>query len=109
MVIFYLKERRSDRPPSPQNFLYQKKLFYSGDTMSSGKVGSKGELFPPKDIREKMGLFPGQNIIYHVIQGRLIIEKILAPDEILKKQMKGKISLEEIKKNRLELSEDAEK
>jgi hypothetical protein len=56
-----------------------------------------------------MGLYPGQHVIYNVIQGRLIIEKILDPEEILKKPMKGKISLEDIKKNRLELSEDAEK
>jgi len=33
-------------------FLCQKKLVLSGEIMSIDKVGSKGELFPPKKLRE---------------------------------------------------------
>ncbi|MFW9914169.1 MAG: AbrB/MazE/SpoVT family DNA-binding domain-containing protein [Candidatus Thorarchaeota archaeon] len=74
--------------------------------MYKGKVGSKGELFPPKELREQINLKAGQTIIYRIVNGRLIVEKILTPKEILEKPSKVIISLEEIKKDRLKLSED---
>jgi bifunctional DNA-binding transcriptional regulator/antitoxin component of YhaV-PrlF toxin-antitoxin module len=75
--------------------------------MYKGKVGSKGELFPPKEIREQINLKAGQTITYRIVNGRLIVERILTPEEILEKPSKAIISLEEIKKNRLNLSEDS--
>ena len=48
------------RSPSPQNFLYQKKLFYSGNTMSSGESGFQGGKCSAQKYGEKMGLFPGR-------------------------------------------------
>jgi len=75
--------------------------------MVTGKVGSKGELFPPKEIREQLGLESGQEIEYRISNGTLIIEKILKPEEILAKPKKAIISFEELKKDRLNLSEDA--
>jgi len=77
--------------------------------MSIGKVGSKGELFPPKEIREKLDLKEGQKVKYSMSYGRLIVEKILTPEEVLSKPPKITISYEEIKKNRQELSNEAEK
>jgi AbrB family looped-hinge helix DNA binding protein len=77
--------------------------------MSIGKVGSKGELFPPKEIREKLDLKEGQKVKYTMSYGRLIVEKILTPEEILLKPSKVMITIDEIKKNRQELSDEAEK
>ena len=34
-----------------------------------GRVGSKGELFPPKEIRERLGLKPHTKVIYRVEEG----------------------------------------
>lgn len=75
--------------------------------LHQGKVGSKGELFPPKEIREQVGLKPGHSVVYRVVNGRLIVEKILTPEEILAKPSKVVVSLEELKRDRLELSEEA--
>ncbi len=77
--------------------------------MSIGRVGSKGELFPPKDLRIQAGLIEGQKVIYHVVNGRLVVERLLSPEEILNKPSKVIVSYEEIKRNRLQLSEDASK
>jgi bifunctional DNA-binding transcriptional regulator/antitoxin component of YhaV-PrlF toxin-antitoxin module len=74
--------------------------------MITGKVGSKGELFPPKSIREQMGLKKGQKVVYRVLNGRMIVEKYLELDEILAKSPKIEISFDEIKKDRKELSEE---
>ena len=71
-----------------------------------GKVGSKGELFPPKEIREQINLKAGQSITYRIVNGRLIVERILTPEEILEKPSKVIISLDELKKDRLKLSEE---
>ena len=70
-------------------------------------MGSKGELFPPKDLRFKIGFEAGQNVIYRVVNGRLIVEKLLTIDEVLAKPAKVTVSFEELKKDRLQLSEDA--
>jgi bifunctional DNA-binding transcriptional regulator/antitoxin component of YhaV-PrlF toxin-antitoxin module len=75
--------------------------------MVIGKVGSKGELFPPKEIREQLGFESGREIEYRVSNGTLIVEKILSPEEILSKPKKAIVTIEELKKDRLNLSEDA--
>ena len=31
---------------------------------ASGHVGQKGELFPPKEVREEAGLKPGDQVLY---------------------------------------------
>ena len=77
--------------------------------MSVGRVGSKGELFPPKELRLQSGLIEGQRVSYRVVNGRLVVERLLSPEEIFKKPSKVKVSFEEIKQDRLQLSEDAKK
>ena len=58
----------------------EKALFLLED-MITGRVGSQGEFFPPKSIMEQMGLKKGQEIIYRVLNERLIIEKFKEPVE----------------------------
>ncbi|HME55537.1 MAG TPA: AbrB/MazE/SpoVT family DNA-binding domain-containing protein [Candidatus Lokiarchaeia archaeon] len=77
--------------------------------MVAGKVGSKGELFVPKEIREKLDLKAGQKITFRVHKGRLIVEKIPTVEELLSKPGKVTATMEEIKENRKELSEAMEK
>lgn len=77
--------------------------------MSLGKVGSKGELFPPKNLRIKIGLVEGQQVLYRVVNNRLIVERLFEMEEVLAKPSKVTVSFAELKKDRFQLSEDASK
>ena len=72
------------------------------------KIGSKGEIFPPKEIREKLGLANNQPIILTVHRDKLIIRKLHSLDDILKRPVKVTISHHAWKQFRKELSEEAE-
>jgi bifunctional DNA-binding transcriptional regulator/antitoxin component of YhaV-PrlF toxin-antitoxin module len=76
--------------------------------MSESRVGSKGELFPPKDIREKLRLKPHAKIIYKVVEGRLIVEPVPSLEEVFQEKPVIEITLEEFHKDRKELSLKAE-
>jgi AbrB family looped-hinge helix DNA binding protein len=76
--------------------------------MSESRVGSKGELFPPKDIREKLGLKPHTKIIYKVVDGRLIVEPVPSLEEVFQEEPVIEITLEEFYTDRKELSLKAE-
>jgi len=51
--------------------------------MEKGRVGSKGELFPPKAIGEKLGLKAQAKVIYKVEDGRLVVEPVPSIEEVL--------------------------
>ncbi len=71
-----------------------------------GKVGSKGELYPPKKIREALGLFPNSRIRYFLSpRGYLIVEKVVSVEDLLKTPALAKVSSEE----RERLSESMQK
>jgi len=71
-------------------------------------VGSKGELFPPKEIREKLGLRAHARVIYNIEDGRLLVEIVPSLEEVLKEPPIVEIALEEFHKHREELSRKAE-
>ena len=73
-----------------------------------GRVGSKGELFPPKEIREKLGLRPHTKVIYRVEKGRLIVEPIPSLEDVLKEPCEVEVTLEEFHEFRKRLSREAE-
>ena len=70
------------------------------------KIGSKGEIFPPKEIRKKLGLEPNQPIILYVHNDQLIIRKIHSLEEVLKSPPKVKISYHAWKQFKEELSKE---
>ncbi len=39
-------------------------------------VGKKGELFPPKKMRDELGLKSGSEVVFRVEKSRLIVEPI---------------------------------
>jgi bifunctional DNA-binding transcriptional regulator/antitoxin component of YhaV-PrlF toxin-antitoxin module len=71
-----------------------------------GVVGKKGELFPPKRIRELVGLKSGGKVIYRVEQSKLIVEPV--PDLVtaLKLPKFAKTTVKEFEKERKELAEE---
>lgn len=71
-------------------------------------MGTKGELFPPKQLREQAGLEPLSRVSYRVEGGRLIVERVPSLDELLTKRPTVEISLAAFKRFRRELSEQAE-
>ncbi|MHA1712006.1 MAG: AbrB/MazE/SpoVT family DNA-binding domain-containing protein [Candidatus Freyarchaeota archaeon] len=76
--------------------------------ISKGRVGSKGELFPPKEIREMLGLRPHVKVLYRVEEGRLLVEPIPSLEEILEEPPSVEITLKEFHNFRRELSKGAE-
>jgi len=76
--------------------------------MSKSRVGSKGELFPPKDIREKLGLRAHVKVIYKIEEGRLVVEPVPSLEDVLKEPPSVEVTLEEFHGFRRELSRKAE-
>jgi bifunctional DNA-binding transcriptional regulator/antitoxin component of YhaV-PrlF toxin-antitoxin module len=76
--------------------------------MQKSRVGSKGELFPPKEVREKLGLHAHARIIYKTEAGRLIVEPVPSLKEALEEAPSVEATLEEFHKHRKELSRKAE-
>ena len=67
-------------------------------------MGSKGELFLPKEIREKLGLKPNTKVIYKIENGRLIVEPVPSLEEVLSEPPDVEITLEEFHSFRKKLS-----
>jgi bifunctional DNA-binding transcriptional regulator/antitoxin component of YhaV-PrlF toxin-antitoxin module len=61
----------------------------------SGRVGQKGELFPPKKVREEAGLKPGDQVVYKADHGRIEVVKIPGLREAFSRRKTAKITFEE--------------
>lgn len=72
------------------------------------RVSLKGELFPPKDIRERLGLRPRTKVLYRIDNGRLIVEHVPSLKELMSKEPIVTITVEEFRSFREELSKRAE-
>jgi AbrB family looped-hinge helix DNA binding protein len=76
--------------------------------MQESRVGSKGELFPPKEMREKLGLKACSRVIFKVESGRLIVESVPTIKQAIEAGTQVEITLEEFHKQRRDLSMQAE-
>ena len=76
--------------------------------MEKKRVGSKGELFPPKRLRETLGLRPNTRVIYKIEEGRLVVEPVPRLEQVLREAPTLEVTLEEFHKFRKELSKKAE-
>jgi len=74
--------------------------------IEEGVVGSKGELFPPKKIRQEIGLTPGRRIKYEVKNGLLIVKPILDIIEALEEPPIATITLEKDRELRKQISKE---
>ena len=64
-------------------------------TKASGRVGQKGELFPPREVREEAGLKPGDHVIYKANHGRIEVVKIPGLREAFSRKKIARITFEE--------------
>ncbi len=76
--------------------------------MRKSRVGSKGELFPPKKIREKLHLDANTHVLYKIEGGRLIVEPVPSFEEVLKEPSIVEIASDEFHRFRSELARKAE-
>jgi len=76
--------------------------------MAKSRVGSKGELFPPKEIRERLGLRAQVRVIYKIEGGRLVVEPVPSLEEVLKEPSSVELTINEFHRFRKELSRKAE-
>ena len=74
--------------------------------LAKGIVGKKGELFPPKEIRDELGLKSGDEVIYRVEKSRLIIESV--PDILtaIKMPKFAKTTVKEFEEERQQLAKE---
>lgn len=61
------------------------------------KMGLKGEIIPPKEVRKTLGLTSNQPILVKVYSNRMIIQKLESVEEILNKPASAKISYHALK------------
>jgi AbrB family looped-hinge helix DNA binding protein len=76
--------------------------------MQKTRVGSKGEIFPPKEIREKLGLRPRTEITYKIEGTKLIVEPVPSLRDVLTRPTLVEETLADVKKFRRELGKSAE-
>jgi len=76
--------------------------------MAESRVGSKGELFPPKELRERLGLHAHVKVIYKIEEGRLVVEPVPSLEKIMREPASVEVTLEELHEFRKELSKKAE-
>ena len=67
-------------------------------TKASGRVGQKGELFPPKEVPEEAGLKPGDQVLYKADHGRIEVVKIPGLREAFSRRKTAKITFEEFER-----------
>ena len=72
--------------------------------MRQRRVCSNGELFPPKEMREKLGLKAYTKVIFTIESGKLIVEPVLTIEEAIELSPTVEITLEEFYKERKKLS-----
>jgi len=78
----------------------------TSETVST--VGSKEELYPPKNMRRALGLRPGMKVKYTLEGRRLLVEPIPTVDELLDMEPSVTVSLTELREDRRKLSERLE-
>ena len=76
--------------------------------VSESRVGSRGELFTTKEMREKLGLKPGGKVLMNVEEGRLVVEPVLDLLELLAEQPAVEVTLGELEEERRGLSGEVE-
>ena len=62
---------------------------------SKGRVGQKGELFPPREVREEAGLKPDDHVVYKADHGRIEVVKIPGLREAFSRKKIARITFEE--------------
>jgi AbrB family looped-hinge helix DNA binding protein len=57
-----------------------------------GKVGRKGELFPPKSIRQQAGLKAGDEVIFEAREGTIQVQKVPTLKEAFEHEKFAKVT-----------------
>jgi len=71
----------------------------------TGVVGSKNELFPPKEVREALGMESGARVLY-LLRGReLVVRVVPSFEETLKQPKFAETTVEEFEKEMEEWQE----
>jgi len=71
-----------------------------------GKVGKKGELYMPGELRAKIGLNPGDNFLVTVERKGLIIKKGKKVSDLLMEEPVAKVTGKEMRELRKELEKE---
>lgn len=72
---------------------------------AKGKVGKKGEFFPPKRIREEARISVGDEVVYYAKEGAIEVVKVPRLEEAFKSKIFAKISTKKFEKMTREVFE----
>jgi len=68
-----------------------------------GQVCVKGALFPPREVRDAVGLKPGGTVEYRVEGGRLVVVPVQTLPEVFARRRSVTITREEVRRVRAHL------
>jgi bifunctional DNA-binding transcriptional regulator/antitoxin component of YhaV-PrlF toxin-antitoxin module len=68
-----------------------------GSKSAKGRVGKKGELFPPKRVREDAGIETGDEVVYIAREGSIEVMKVPSLEETFGRKIFAKISVKNLK------------
>ncbi len=67
-------------------------------------AGKRGELYPPKGMREAIGIRPGSRIIFRLAGTKLEVEAVPSLEDLVRMKPIATITLNEFERFRSELS-----
>ncbi len=70
-----------------------------------GHAGKRGELYPPKNLREAIGIHPGTKVIFRVVDSKLEVEPVPSLGDVLKMDAIAEVTLEELEQFRSDLAD----
>jgi bifunctional DNA-binding transcriptional regulator/antitoxin component of YhaV-PrlF toxin-antitoxin module len=66
-------------------------------------AGKKGELYPPKSLREAVGIHPGTTVVFRLVGEKLEVQAIPSLKDVLGMGPIAEVTLDELDKSRSEL------
>jgi len=72
------------------------------------KVGERGQVTLPKQLREKLGISGGDEVIVHEDDGRIVVEKSVTRDELAEGYRRRAEEMEKIAEEMEGISEEAD-
>jgi hypothetical protein len=72
-------------------------------TEAISRAGKRGELYPPKSLREAVGIHPGTKVVFRLAGEKLEVEAIPSLEDVLRMGPITEITFEDFQRSRSQL------